>query len=77
MREGRFLLLGSASLELIQQSSETLAGRIAERCRRIMKEMDRIARLGKNLQEWYWRHGQQRTGLWTLGIGAEFHETSG
>ena len=28
-REGRFLLLGSASLELIQQSSETLAGRIA------------------------------------------------
>jgi hypothetical protein len=26
---GRFLLLGSASLELIQQSSETLAGRIA------------------------------------------------
>jgi len=29
LREGRFLLLGSASLELIQQSSETLAGRIA------------------------------------------------
>ena len=29
IREGRFLLLGSASLELIQQSSETLAGRIA------------------------------------------------
>lgn len=28
-RFGRFLLLGSASLELIQQSSETLAGRIA------------------------------------------------
>jgi hypothetical protein len=28
-RSGRFLLLGSASLELIQQSSETLAGRIA------------------------------------------------
>ncbi len=28
-RTGRFLLLGSASLELIQQSSETLAGRIA------------------------------------------------
>ena len=28
-RAGRFLLLGSASLELIQQSSETLAGRIA------------------------------------------------
>lgn len=29
LREARFLLLGSASLELIQQSSETLAGRIA------------------------------------------------
>jgi len=29
LRDGRFLLLGSASLELIQQSSETLAGRIA------------------------------------------------
>lgn len=29
LRTGRFLLLGSASLELIQQSSETLAGRIA------------------------------------------------
>lgn len=29
LRAGRFLLLGSASLELIQQSSETLAGRIA------------------------------------------------
>ncbi|HRQ87264.1 MAG TPA: ATP-binding protein [Bacteroidia bacterium] len=28
-RSGRFLLLGSASLELIQQTSETLAGRIA------------------------------------------------
>jgi len=28
-REGRFLLLGSASLDLMQQSSETLAGRIA------------------------------------------------
>ncbi|MCW8963856.1 MAG: ATP-binding protein [Gammaproteobacteria bacterium] len=27
--EGRFLLLGSASIELLQQSSETLAGRIA------------------------------------------------
>jgi predicted AAA+ superfamily ATPase len=29
LREGRFLLSGSASLELIQQNSETLAGRIA------------------------------------------------
>lgn len=29
LRAGRFLLLGSASLELIHQSSETLAGRIA------------------------------------------------
>lgn len=29
LRAGRFLLLGSASLDLIQQSSETLAGRIA------------------------------------------------
>lgn len=29
LRTGRFLLLGSASLDLIQQSSETLAGRIA------------------------------------------------
>jgi predicted AAA+ superfamily ATPase len=28
-RSGHFLLLGSASLELMQQSSETLAGRIA------------------------------------------------
>ena len=28
-RSGRFLLLGSASIELLQQSSETLAGRIA------------------------------------------------
>ncbi|WP_431067438.1 ATP-binding protein [Methylotuvimicrobium sp.] len=28
-RFGRFLLLGSASIELLQQSSETLAGRIA------------------------------------------------
>ena len=28
-KNGRYLLLGSASLELIQQSSETLAGRIA------------------------------------------------
>lgn len=28
-RSGRFLLLGSASVELLQQSSETLAGRIA------------------------------------------------
>ncbi len=29
MRAGQFLILGSASLELLQQSSETLAGRIA------------------------------------------------
>lgn len=29
IRTGRFLLLGSASIELLQQSSETLAGRIA------------------------------------------------
>lgn len=29
MRTGRFLLLGSASIELLQQASETLAGRIA------------------------------------------------
>ena len=28
-RDGRFLLLGSASIDLLQQSSETLAGRIA------------------------------------------------
>jgi uncharacterized protein len=28
-RSGRFLLLGSASIELLQQSSESLAGRIA------------------------------------------------
>lgn len=28
-RYGRFLLLGSASIDLLQQSSETLAGRIA------------------------------------------------
>ena len=29
MRAGRFLLLGSASMDLLRQSSETLAGRIA------------------------------------------------
>ncbi|MEI7996505.1 MAG: ATP-binding protein [Methylococcaceae bacterium] len=29
LRTGRFLLLGSASIELLQQSSETLAGRIS------------------------------------------------
>jgi len=28
-RSGQFLLLGSASINLLQQSSETLAGRIA------------------------------------------------
>jgi predicted AAA+ superfamily ATPase len=33
LREGRFFLLGSASLELIQQSSETLAGRIVPELR--------------------------------------------
>ena len=29
LRSARFLLLGSASIELLKQSSETLAGRIA------------------------------------------------
>src|SRR5262249_62386500 len=29
IRSGHFLLLGSASIDLLQQSSETLAGRIA------------------------------------------------
>jgi len=44
-RSGQFLILGSASLELLKQSSETLAGRIA------YKEINRPERC-RNFDQW-------------------------
>lgn len=53
-REGRFLLLGSASLELIQQSSETLAGRIAYL---EMQPLDALEVEREALSKLWWRGG--------------------
>lgn len=53
-RAGRFLLLGSASLELIQQSSETLAGRIAYL---EMQPLDASEVGGEALPTLWWRGG--------------------
>jgi hypothetical protein len=54
LREGRFLLLGSASLELIQQSSETLAGRIAYL---EMRPLDALEVGREALPTLWWRGG--------------------
>lgn len=54
VREGRFLLLGSASLELIQQSSETLAGRIAYL---ELSPLDALEVGDGELQRLWWRGG--------------------
>lgn len=54
LREGRFLLLGSASLELIQQSSETLAGRIAYL---EMQPLDALEVESGALHTLWWRGG--------------------
>ncbi len=54
LREGRFLLLGSASLELIQQSSETLAGRIAYL---EMQPLDALEVGREALHKLWWRGG--------------------
>lgn len=54
LREGRFLLLGSASLELIQQNSETLAGRIAYL---EMQPLDALEVGREALMKLWWRGG--------------------
>lgn len=54
LRDGRFLLLGSASLELIQQSSETLAGRIAYL---EMQPLDALEVRRESLHKLWWRGG--------------------
>lgn len=54
LREGRFLLLGSASLELIQQSSETMAGRIAYL---EMQPLDALEVGREALPKLWWRGG--------------------
>ena len=54
LRSGRFLLLGSASLELIEQSSETLAGRIAYL---EMQPLDALEVGPEALQKLWWRGG--------------------
>ena len=54
LRDGRFLLLGSASLELIQQSSETLAGRIAYL---EMQPLDAFEVGRESLHKLWWRGG--------------------
>lgn len=54
LRAGRFLLLGSASLELIQQSSETLAGRIAYL---EMQPLDALEVGREALPKLWWRGG--------------------
>lgn len=54
LRVGRFLMLGSASLELIQQSSETLAGRIAYL---ELQPLDALEVGRGALQKLWWRGG--------------------
>ncbi len=56
-RKGQFLILGSASRDLIQQSSETLAGRIAylELTPFLYSEIDKCPK-SLSLQK-YWLHG--------------------
>lgn len=54
VRNGRFLLLGSASLTLIEQSSETLAGRIAYL---ELQPLDALEVGPKSLQKLWWRGG--------------------
>jgi predicted AAA+ superfamily ATPase len=51
IRSGQFLLLGSASIDLLQQSSETLAGRIAYQELRPFSELE-IAAVGSKDQLW-------------------------
>jgi uncharacterized protein len=55
-RQGQFLMLGSASLDLLRQSSETLAGRIA------YKELS-----GLNAQEITPHTAEERDRLWVRG----------
>jgi predicted AAA+ superfamily ATPase len=51
IRSGQFLLLGSASIDLLQQSSETLAGRIAYQELRPFSEIE-VAGVGSGDQLW-------------------------
>ena len=51
IRSGQFLLLGSASIDLLQQSSETLAGRIAYQELRPLSELE-VAAVGSRDQLW-------------------------
>jgi len=51
IRSGQFLLLGSASIDLLQQSSETLAGRIAYQELRPLSELE-VAAVGSKDQLW-------------------------
>ena len=53
-RSARFLLLGSASLELIEQSSETLAGRLAYL---EMQPLDALEVGGDQISKLWWRGG--------------------
>lgn len=52
-RAARFLILGSASPELLRQSSETLAGRLET----VLLEGFRLADLGPRAQDRHWRRG--------------------
>lgn len=55
-RRGQFLLLGSASIDLLQQSSETLAGRIVYEELRPFSEIE-VANLGPKVREHLWVRG--------------------
>ncbi|MCF0074448.1 ATP-binding protein [Dyadobacter sp. CY261] len=56
MRTGQFLILGSASLDLLKQSSETLAGRIAYR-ELSGFVVNEITEIGRAAQEKLWLRG--------------------
>ena len=53
IRSGRFLLLGSASMDLLRQSGESLAGRIAH----VELEPFNVLELGGNAGEMHWMRG--------------------
>lgn len=53
IRSGRFLLLGSASMDLLRQSGESLAGRIAH----VELEPLNVLELGGNAGELHWIRG--------------------
>ena len=73
----RFLILGSASPELLRQSSETLAGRIET----IPLEGFRLADLTARMQEHHWRRGgfplayTARTEADSFAWRRQFHQT--